>query len=120
MHSNNSKEVKEENPVRGNGLLLVMIDVARDKEKEFNDWYDNEHLPELLSLPGVLNARRFIAIEGSAKYLLLLELQSADVLESPEYQAVRNCSRTKRMQKHMKQIVRQIYKKYSIEDNGNK
>ena len=29
------------------------------KEKEYNDWYDNQHLPDLLKIPGIVAAQRY-------------------------------------------------------------
>ena len=41
---------------KGNGLLMVYCDVAAEHEEEFNHWYNEEHIPERLAIPGVLNA----------------------------------------------------------------
>jgi hypothetical protein len=58
-------------------------------EEEFNAWYDSEHLPERLSIPGFRSARRWIADgkPGDGKYLATYELDSPGVLTSPEYLA---------------------------------
>ena len=34
------------------GLLAVWTDIASEIEAEFNTWYDTEHIPERLSVPG--------------------------------------------------------------------
>ena len=39
--------------------LIVFASPAEGKEKEFNDWYDNIHLPEFVALPGVVSGQRF-------------------------------------------------------------
>ena len=44
---------------KGNGLLMVYCDVAAEHEDEFNRWYNDEHIPERLAIPGVLNAARY-------------------------------------------------------------
>ena len=64
------------------GLLLVMMDIAPEREEEFNRWYNEEHVPERLAIPGFKRARRFKALEGSPKYLALYELESPEALES--------------------------------------
>jgi hypothetical protein len=58
-------------------------------EEEFNAWYDGEHIPERLSIPGFRSARRWIAHgrPGEGKYLATYELDSPAVLTSPEYLA---------------------------------
>lgn len=70
---------------KGPALLLVMMDIDPEYEAEFNRWYEDEHVPERMSIPGFLNARRYRAIEGEPKYLALYELESPDVLESESY-----------------------------------
>lgn len=56
-------------------------------EEEFNAWYDTEHLPERLAIPGFRSARRWVAAcaPGEGKYLATYELDSASVLQSPAY-----------------------------------
>ena len=46
------------------GLLLVMMEPEEGYADELNAWYDEEHLPERLSCPGFLAARRF-ELEGA-------------------------------------------------------
>ena len=72
------------------GLLLTMTEPPRPMEEEFNAWYDSEHLPERLSIPGFRSARRWVAPQapaGSGKYLATYELDSPQVLQTPEYLA---------------------------------
>ena len=42
-------------------LMLVMTEPAVGKEDEFNDWYTNVHMPEVLTVPGFEAAQRFVA-----------------------------------------------------------
>jgi hypothetical protein len=72
------------------GLLLTMTEPPAQMEEEFNAWYDTEHLPERLSIPGFHSARRWVdphAPEGSGKYLATYELDSPQVLQTAEYLA---------------------------------
>ncbi len=73
---------------RGTGLLMVWADVPADKEPEFNRWYNEEHLPERLAIPGFLSAARYEAVKGGPKHLAVYELESAAVLETPAYKKV--------------------------------
>jgi len=59
---------------KGKGLLMVYTDVGPEHEDEFNRWYNEEHIPERLSIPGVLSAARYIAVQGGPKYLGCYEL----------------------------------------------
>jgi hypothetical protein len=69
------------------GLLLTMTEPPAYMEEEFNAWYDDEHLPERLSIPGFLSARRWVTAckPGEGKYLATYELESPAVLVSPTY-----------------------------------
>jgi len=51
-------------------------------EEEFNAWYDQEHLPERVAIPGFRSARRWVC---GRTYLATYELDSAAVLNSREY-----------------------------------
>ena len=68
---------------KGSGLLMVWTDIPPDKEEGFNRWYNEEHLPELLSIPGFLNAARYEAVRGGPKYLACYELETPDAVNSP-------------------------------------
>jgi hypothetical protein len=71
---------------KGEGLFLVYADLIDSKhEEEFNAWYNTEHLPELLPLPGFLDAARYVATRGGPKYLAVYELTSIEAVRSPEF-----------------------------------
>jgi hypothetical protein len=71
---------------KGNGVLMVYCDVAAEHEDEFNHWYNEEHIPERLAIPGVLNAARYKAMEGGPTYLACYELESADAWYAEAWQ----------------------------------
>jgi len=73
---------------RGSGLLMVWVDVPADKEKDFNRWYNDEHLPERLAIPGFLSGARYEAVKGGPKHLAVYELENVGVLESDAYRRV--------------------------------
>ena len=70
---------------RGTAMFMVMADVPADKEEEFSRWYNEEHLAELLSVPGVLNAARYEAVRSGPKHLAFYELENADVVRSDAF-----------------------------------
>jgi len=72
-------------PMAGKGMLLTSMDVDAADEAEFNRWYDREHLEERVAIPGFLEARRYIAHQGSPKYLSTYSTIDFDVLTSPAY-----------------------------------
>jgi uncharacterized protein DUF4286 len=71
---------------KGDGLLMVYCDVAAEHEEEFNRWYNEEHIPERLAIPGVLNAARYQAVAGGPKYLACYELASPEAWHTEAWQ----------------------------------
>ena len=70
---------------RGTGLMMVWCDVPAEAEEEFNHWYNTEHLQELLSVPGVLNAARYEATSSGPKHLAMYELESVAVVDTDAF-----------------------------------
>ena len=48
----------------GNTVLVVTMEVNEADEAEFNEWYNEQHLPERMAIPGYVSARRF-KLEGN-------------------------------------------------------
>lgn len=71
--------------MKKHGLLLVKSNPPIQLEEEFNAWYDSEHLPERLSVPGFNSANRLVEVEDKRSYLALYELDSVAVLDTPAY-----------------------------------
>jgi hypothetical protein len=70
------------------GLLAAFMNPP-DDEPGFNAWYDEEHVPDRLALPGFLKAQRYRAAEAEGpRYLALYDLSSVDVLQSSGYQRI--------------------------------
>jgi hypothetical protein len=89
-------------PVQSRYLFSVSMDVEPAKEAVFNEVYDQDHVPILLGVPGVVSVARFksqpltmiiggerktIVIENEPRYKALYELESPDVLVSPQWAA---------------------------------
>ncbi|MEL7467887.1 MAG: hypothetical protein AAFN27_05510 [Pseudomonadota bacterium] len=87
-------------PVTAAYLFIVSMDVDLAHEDLFNEVYDTEHIPYLLKVPGVVSAQRMkgepfkVAVGGvinempapSPVYTAIYEIESPDVLTSPEWQ----------------------------------
>ena len=50
-----------------------------DREQEYNTWYDEVHIPELLTLDGIVSARRLRPVDGDGPYVAIYELQGEDL-----------------------------------------
>src|SRR6476646_9094702 len=72
-------------PMAGKGMLLTSMNIDPAHEAEFNRWYDREHLEERVAIDGFLEARRYVAHDGSPKYLSLYSTETFEVLDSPAY-----------------------------------
>ena len=71
----------------GTTVLVVTMDVDPEDEAEFNKWYNEQHLPERMEIPGYVSARRFKLEEGEGalKYLCIWELEDGSPLQSQMY-----------------------------------
>lgn len=65
-----------------NLVYVVAVDMEPDWEAEINRWYAEEHIPALLSVPGYIGARRYVAVDGEPKYLNWYEIDSLETFRS--------------------------------------
>lgn len=87
-------------PITARYIFTASMDVDPDKEDLFNEVYDEEHVPMLLKVPGVLSVTRLkqapltLSIGGEEKavdtsaeptYSAVYEIESPDVLTSTEW-----------------------------------
>lgn len=70
-------------------LVVVRVDIAPGVEAEWNTWYDQTHLPDVLKVPGFLSGRRYSAVEGTPKYMTLYEILSSEAFYSKEFNQIR-------------------------------
>ena len=72
----------------GGTVLVVTMEVDPADEAEFNRWYNEQHLPERMAIPGYVSARRFRLVEGDGAltYLCIWELEDGSPLQSRMYQ----------------------------------
>lgn len=64
--------------------MVVMSRPTEGREDEYNDWYQNVHLGELVALPGFTCAQRFryarSLVEGEAyPYMSIYEIETDDI-----------------------------------------
>jgi hypothetical protein len=65
--------------------LLFAFSDCKDpaREREFNDWYDNVHLPDMLEVEGLVKATRWMTAENAEgqqrRYLALYEVETDDI-----------------------------------------
>jgi hypothetical protein len=81
-------------------LFSAAMDVSPEREKLFHEVYDTEHVPLILTVPGVIAATRFetqpfsmmlggerrtMDPQGAPRFHALYELESPEVLLSPAW-----------------------------------
>src|SRR5205085_5583913 len=74
-------------PLSGKGMLITLMDADPAEERDFNKWYDKEHIIERVSIPGFLEARRYVAVAAEPKYLNFYTAETLEILRSPAYLA---------------------------------
>jgi len=68
--------------------FVVLTNAVKDQDEEFNDWYDNRHLPDVLACNGFVAAQRFRLTEMdpeqefSHRYLALYEVETDDLVKA--------------------------------------
>ena len=78
----------------GELVFAFCVDVDAEREEEFNEWYDKEHLPAVVACPGVISARRFTAERigrgepDIAVYWTFYEVESEAAMHSPQVLAL--------------------------------
>ena len=87
-------------PIATKYLFFASMDVEPDKETLFNEVYDEEHVPNLMKVPGVVSVtrikaepfaisiggeRRSVGVGGEPAYTAIYEIESPDVLVSKEW-----------------------------------
>jgi len=67
-------------------VFVVLTNASGGRDSEFNEWYNNQHIPDVLKIPGFVAAQRFSlagAQMGGAtspwRYLALYELDTDDL-----------------------------------------
>lgn len=72
--------------LNGQAVLALWNGFEAARVPEYDLWHTREHVPERLSVPGMLSARRYERIDGTLpQFLTLYDLETIDVLTSPAY-----------------------------------
>jgi hypothetical protein len=99
-----------------NGLFYVYTDPGTVPEAEFHDWYDHEHGPARMKVPGFTAAHRYHALDDAKPpWLVLYELESPGVIDSPGYQALaaNRSERDKSVGDGLATLERRVYEQVS-------
>ena len=87
-------------PITAKWIFTAAMDVDPDREAVFNEIYDQEHVPIISKVPGVISVTRLkldtlrmtmggetkvMDPQGAPRYAAVYELDSPDVLTSPAF-----------------------------------
>jgi hypothetical protein len=90
-------------PAQAPFAYLIRLRVDPAAEDEWNRWYNEEHIPFLATVTGVLAARRFKARQPDAlgrNYLAMYHLDSPDVPRTAEWKGKSDSPWSRRMKPH--------------------
>ena len=66
--------------------FVVLTNATAGKETEFNQWYNEQHIPDVLNVPGFVAAQRFRLADAQMtdkapahRYLALYEIETDDL-----------------------------------------
>lgn len=72
----------------GRHVLVALTNPAEGREDDYNDWYDNTHLKDVLEVPGFVSAQRF-RLSGAQrmenppyKYMAIYEIETDDIQQT--------------------------------------
>jgi hypothetical protein len=69
-------------------LNVVSVDIEPAYADEFNRWYNEVHVPEILACPGWHANRRYECVDGEPRFLAIYDLEDAErPFNSPEWEA---------------------------------
>jgi len=77
--------------MQGTGILFSEMTPPPGREAAFHGWYDQEHIPVRMAVPGFLSGQRYRdTAEGAAGFLAVYEMADLAVLKTPAYGEVKN------------------------------
>lgn len=57
--------------------LMALTNALEGRDDEFGRWYDEQHIPDVLSIPGLISAERFKLVgQGQHRYMTLYDIET--------------------------------------------
>jgi hypothetical protein len=66
-------------------VLAFFHDIVGAREAEFEEWFQHEHLPERITIPGFVLGRRYEAVSADRSFFHFYAIRSVEVLKSDAY-----------------------------------
>jgi hypothetical protein len=84
-----SNELGDRAPMTEDMISVVGVDVEPKAEEEFNHWYDEKHVREVLDCPGWMWGTRYKSTEGSPNYLAIYGMECEEAMWTPQLQSIK-------------------------------
>src|ERR1700757_1290790 len=59
-------------------IYLETMPVSPEREADYHKWYNDVHLAEIVSVDGIVSARRFAPTDGNGPFIAIYELDCDD------------------------------------------
>ena len=69
----------------GTAAMVLFYDIVPEGVDEHDDWHTHEHFEERVSIPGFLQATRWVNLTGAPRYLVTYEVENVGVLSDAPY-----------------------------------
>jgi hypothetical protein len=66
-------------------VLAFFHNIVAGREAEFEEWFQHEHLPERIAIPGFIIGRRYEAVSVERSYFHFYVVRSVEALKSDAY-----------------------------------
>ena len=63
-------------------MYVETMPVSADREAEYHKWYNETHLEQILTVDGIVSARRFAPTSGDGPFIAIYELDCDDLDEA--------------------------------------
>jgi len=70
-------------------IVIDRFDIVPAEIQGFNIWYETEYLPACAEVPGLTRLRRYLAMEGPERHVLITEFDDAQDVDGAVWQALR-------------------------------
>lgn len=96
----------------GDFALFVWQDCDSEWVEELDAWYDEEHIPMLMRVPGWLRIRRFVRTAGTgAQFLTIHDLAALTVFADDRYASAVGTRRRDDVARHRKRRLRSVLRR---------
>lgn len=96
-------------------LFVTIADVDPEYEKDYFKWMTEEHMPDLIKVPGVIRGMRYISHQGSSpKHMAIYELESPYPPQSEAWDRTKYTEKSKYIKGHVQRKATNVFELVDI------